>query len=283
MFNLPTHHQNSKCPPIKTTLVSTAVCVPKGDLPRWVVCVCCVVSLHGHASMVSPTLSAAAPSPVLWVGRFDAGLGPWQEVFLSSGLRPNTFRVRAWDGAAAVEVLSDASMSLLARPVVMNMNATPVLCWRWRIKATISQADMRRKDGDDYAARVYVSFKLPESSMGFGLRAKLALARAIYGKDLPDAAINYVWDNLQPKGTERANAYTDRAQMLVLRSGDADAGRWVWERRNVKQDVVRLFGEGARVVQLALTADTDNTLQSAQAGFADFHFVPATSPCEASR
>ena len=49
-------------------------------------------------------------------------------------------------------------------------------------------------------------------------------------KDVPDAAINYVWDNLQPKGTERANACTDRTQMLVLRSDDADAGRWVWER-----------------------------------------------------
>jgi hypothetical protein len=277
MLNLPIHQQKFKMP------IDANNTGYRGDLLRWVVCVCCVVSLNGHASTVSPTSSAAATSPVLWVGRFDAGLGSWQEVFVSSGLRPNTFRVRAWDGAAAVEVLSDASMSLLARPVVMDLNATPVLCWRWRINATISQADMRRKDGDDYAARVYVSFKLPESSMGFGLRAKLALARAVYGKDLPDAAINYVWDNLQPKGTERANAYTDRAQMLVLRSGDADAGRWVWERRNVKQDVARLFGEGARAVQLALTADTDNTLQSAQAGFADFHFVPAASPCEAPR
>ena len=104
--------------------------------------------------------------------------------------------------------------------------------------------------------------------------------RAVWGQDLPDAAINYVWDNRQPVGTVRPNAYTDRAQMVVLRSGDAQAKRWVWERVDVRQDVVRLFGPGAQAVQLAITADTDNTQSSARAGFADFHFVAANSPCD---
>ncbi len=67
--------------------------------------------------------------------------------------------------------------------------------------------------------------------------------------------------------------------MVVLRTGDAEAGQWVWERRNVKTDVSRLFAPGARAVQLAVTADTDNTGTSAHAGFADFHFVREGSPC----
>jgi hypothetical protein len=171
-------------------------------------------------------------------------------------------------------------MSLLARPITVDLNATPVLCWRWRIGATLSQADMLRREGDDYAARVYVSLRLPASALGLGLRAQLALARAMWGPDVPDAAINYVWDNRQPVGTTRPNAYTDRAQMIVLRSGDADAGRWVWERVDVRRDVTRLFGAGAEAVQLAVTADTDNTQSSARSGFADFHFVAAERSCE---
>lgn len=230
------------------------------------------------AAATSPTTPPAATQ---WVGRFEPSLAPWRELKLKSVERANTFRFMAWDGVPAVEVNSQASMSLLARPLTVDLNATPMLCWRWRVAASLSQADMRQRDGDDYAARVYISLRLPPSSLGLGLRAQLALARAVWGQDLPDAAINYVWDNRQPIGTTRPNAYTDRAQMVVLRSGDADAGRWVSERVDVRRDALRLFGQGAEPVQLAITADTDNTGGSARSGFADFHFAAAQQPCEA--
>lgn len=232
----------------------------------------------GATTGTSP-LPHTDPSGAQWVGRFDVGLTPWQEIRLKSGQRPNTFKFTEWEGVRAVEVISQASMSLLARPISVDLKATPALCWRWRIGASLSQADMTKREGDDYAARVYVSFRLPPASLGLGLRAQLSVARAVWGQDLPDAAINYVWDNRQPVGTTRPNAYTDRAQMVVLRSGDQYAGRWVWERVDVLRDVTRLFGPGADPVQIAITADTDNTQSAARSGFADFHFVPGDMPC----
>jgi hypothetical protein len=238
-----------------------------------------VLNLTACAQSAAATAPADSLGPQ-WVGRFDSNLAPWREIRLQSGQRPNTFRFALWDGVKAVEVTSQASMSLLARPISVDLSATPVLCWRWRVGASLSQADMRRRDGDDYAARVYLSLRLPESALGFGLRAQLALARAIWGQDVPDAAVNYVWDSRQPIGTTRPNAYTDRAQMIVLRSGDGDAGRWVWERVDVRRDVVRLFGPDAQAVQLAITADTDNTQSFARSGFADFHFVASERPCD---
>jgi hypothetical protein len=232
--------------------------------------------------------SGAAPTPVaspvpsvdpVWVGRFTDGLAPWREIRLKPELRPNAFRRVDWDGAAAVEVRSDSAMSLLARPLSVDLAATPVLCWRWRVDAPLASADMARRAGDDYAARLYVSLRIPESDQGLALRAQLGLARAIWGPEVPDAAINYVWDNRHPVGTERPNAYTDRAVMVVQRTGAVDAGRWVWERRDVRSDAARLFGPAAAPVQLAVTADTDNTGESARAGFADLHFVAAGAPC----
>ncbi len=243
-----------------------------------VICWIFVFSANGAEGEFSRAHSAD-PTQVQWVGRFESGLDTWSELRLPSGQKPNTFRVLQWDGVGAVEVTSDASMSLLARPIQVNLGATPVLCWRWRIGASLSQADMKKREGDDYAARVYVSFRLPVSSLSMGERAQLAVARAIWGQSVPDAAINYVWDNRQPVGTVRPNAYTDRTQMVVLRSGDADAGRWVWERVHVRNDVDRLFGHGAEAVQIAITADTDNTRSVARSGFADFHFVAAHSAC----
>ncbi|MEN9313942.1 MAG: hypothetical protein RIS35_335 [Pseudomonadota bacterium] len=226
-----------------------------------------------------PEAVASSDPTVRWVGRFVDDTSVWREIRLKSDLAPNRFRFRDWDGVRALEVRSSASMSLMARPLDVDLDSTPVLCWRWRVDGTIAAADMRSRAGDDYAARVYVSFRLPPESIGIGLKAKLAVARALWGPELPDAAINYVWDNRNPKGTEQPNAYTDRTRMVVLRSGDAEAGRWVPERRDVAADVARLFGPRAQAVQLALAADTDNTGASVRSGFADFHFVPRNRPC----
>jgi hypothetical protein len=205
---------------------------------------------------------------------------PWQVVQLNKKVPPTVYRLALWDGVHAIEATADHSMALLARPVKVDLNVTPVLCWRWRIDAPLVKADMATKAGDDYAARVYVSFAMPPDEIGFLLRAKLALARSIYGDFVPDAAINYVWDNRYPVGTRKPNAYTDRTHMIVAESGSANAGKWVVERHDVQQDEIAEFGsKRAHLVQFAVASDTDNTGEHAHAGFAGFHFVTQDTSC----
>ncbi|WP_211250412.1 DUF3047 domain-containing protein [Simplicispira psychrophila] len=172
----------------------------------------------------------------------DAPPTPWQVVQLDQRVPATQYRALPWDGRAAVEARADASMALLARPLAIDLQATPVLCWLWRVDGVLQKADLRHKSGDDYAARVYVTFALPAESLSLGLRMKLALGRSLYGALVPDAAVNYVWDNRHPVGTRAFNAYTDRAAMIVQRSGQAQVGRWVSERVNVLADATRAFG-----------------------------------------
>jgi len=227
---------------------------------------------------------ATAADAALWVGRFDVRDGgippPWRIERLDERVPPTRYRLRVWDGVHAVEALASGSMALLARPVEVDLHTTPVLCWRWRIDAPVAAADMRHKSGDDYAARVYLSFELAPEQLDLATRAKLALGRLRYGKEVPGAAVNYVWDNRNPVDTVRDNAYTDRARMFVLRSGSAQAGRWITERRDVAADFRRAFGyPPARLQGLAIATDTDNTGGDAHAGFADFRFVAAEAAC----
>lgn len=221
------------------------------------------------------------PGTRLDVGRFEFGQPPWQEVAIKPELKPNRFEVTEWHGVPALKVQSDASMSLMARSISVDLRATPVLCWRWWVDRTVQKADINLKAGDDYAARVYVALKIPAEHQSFSARSLTALARSIWGPQIPDAALNYVWDNRSPQGTVRANAYTDRATMVVQRSGSADIGRWVWERRNIAQDIAKWVSPHASIAQLAVTADTDNTGESVTAAFADLHFTGAGEPCPA--
>ena len=231
-----------------------------------------------------PLDTAPVASQSVPIGFFDAAQpeipAPWEVRSVTRRVPPTQYRVRQWEGVAAVEALADHSMAMLARTVTVDLTRTPVLCWRWRVDATIAAADIRTKRGDDYAARIYVAFRLPPGSMGAGTRLKLAMARRLFDGGVPDAALNYVWDNRQPVGTEMASAYTDRVQMLVLQSGDQDSGRWITERRNVMSDFTRRFGAVQPAVDfIAFGADADNTGSQAHAGFADLHFVAADAPC----
>ncbi|MEI7430864.1 MAG: DUF3047 domain-containing protein [Betaproteobacteria bacterium] len=220
----------------------------------------------------------------LWVGRFPAGEGaipaPWQIERIDQRVPATRYRLRTWDSVNSIEAHARKSMALLARPLEIDLRKTPFLCWQWRIDAPLLNADMSRKSGDDYAARVYLTFDLPADQLSFTTRAKLALARSLYGNQVPDAALNYVWDNSHPVGTLQDNAYTDRARLLVLRSGGASAGHWVRERRNALQDFQRAFGPiGNQLRALVLASDTDNTGEEAHAGFADFRFVANEAEC----
>lgn len=219
------------------------------------------------------------------VGRFDATLGTflaaWQVIRFDQRVPATRYRVISWDGVVAVEAVANASMALLARPLAVDLAHTPILCWRWRIDAPLKTADMATRQGDDYAARVYLAFKLPAETMSFATRAKLGLARSIYGDHVPDAALNYVWDNRYPVGTRRPNAYTDRTRMIVLRTGSPQAGAWVTERRDVLADAMAAFDtEHLRATQLAIAADTDNTGERARSGFANLHFVARDQSCD---
>jgi len=203
----------------------------------------------------------------------------WQEIKINDTLKPNQFRFRTSEGEQVVEIDSAGSISLLARPISVDLEKTPVLCWRWRVNRVLETADMTERQGDDYAARLYLSVEIPAEQQSFGLRLQLGLARTIWGANVPDGAINYVWDNRHPVDTRMPNAYTDRVTMIVAQTGDKNVGQWVWQRRNVKADMGKLFPSSSKLVQIALAADTDNTGESVRAEFSGIQFIDERSAC----
>ena len=200
---------------------------------------------------------------------------------LDSQVAATQYQRRVWDGVAAVEAFANKSMTLLARPVTADLAKTPVLCWSWRVDAPLKNANMKTKAGDDYAARVYVAFSIPPEKMSFVTRAKLKLGRAIFGSQVPDGALNYVWDNRYPVGTSMANAYTDLTRMIVVNSGAAKAGQWVSVRRDLSADIQKYFpDQAAKPALLAVASDTDNTGEKAHAYFADFRLTTRDDTCQ---
>jgi len=144
----------------------------------------------------------------------------------------------------------------------------------------VADADLARRSGDDFAARVYVFFDLPLAELPLAARIMLGVQRLLHGADLPTAALCYVWDNRHAPGTRAWSAYTGRVRMVVLESGNARANQWVAERRDLAADFQAAFGKRARIppiTGIAAGNDTDQTGASATAWFGDFRLeaVPA--------
>lgn len=189
---------------------------------------------------------------------------------------PTRFRLEADDGTTVVRADADHSMAGLSRKVRVDVRRLPWLCWRWKIAAPLLGADLRTRQGDDYAARLYVLFDYDTGRLPIGVRLKLGALRGLFGLDVPAAALNYVWDNRYSVGTVVPNAYTDRAMMWVLRRGADQAGGWVDEARDLADDFRRAFGDEApAAVAVVIASDTDNTGEKATAWFGDIRFAAA--------
>ncbi|MFQ5949085.1 MAG: DUF3047 domain-containing protein [Nitrospiria bacterium] len=175
-----------------------------------------------------------------------------------------------------IRAKSDRSASGIYRPLDLDPQVYQVLSWCWKVDRIISKGDATRKEGDDYAARIYVTFKYDPDRASLWERARFGAMKLIYGKYPPKGTLTYIWANRLPKGEAVANAYTDRAQMIAVESGEAKVGRWVCEKRNIYEDYRTLFGEAPPTLSgVAVMTDTDNTGEQASAAYADLVVQPA--------
>jgi hypothetical protein len=198
---------------------------------------------------------------------------------LPAGWRPLTFKniprhtryAPARDGATPVmKAEADASASGLIHPVDADPRRTPILRWRWKVENLLSKADVTRKEGDDYPARIYVAFAYDPGRASLGQRIKYEAARLIYGEYPPHSGLNYIWESRAPVGTIVPNPYTDRVRMIVVDSGPARVGQWVEHERNIYQDYEKAFGaEPPMISGIAIMTDADNTGESATAYYGD--------------
>lgn len=175
-------------------------------------------------------------------------------------------------GATVLRIRAAAAAGSVIHPLAVEAGAAGRLAWRWKVQRALASAEWATREGDDFAARVYVAFDLPAARLTLVERALLALARLVHGEDVPAAALCYVWASGVEPGTSAWNPYAPRVRMVALRSGNARAGEWVEESRDLAADFRAAFGADVpvpRIVGVVASVDTDQTLESATAWFGD--------------
>jgi Protein of unknown function (DUF3047) len=238
------------------------------------------VSLLGSSILLlSVTCALAQSGAVLEVGPFSeakaGGAIPagWKPLVFKN-IEKHTVYTLVKDGdTVVVKAESQASASGLIREIKIDPQEYPILQWRWKVTNILKKGDVRRKEGDDYPARLYITFEYDPGKLSFLDRTKYALVKALYGQYPPLAALNYIWESRSPMGTLVPNPFTDRAMMIVVESGGEKLNQWVTEERNLYEDYKKAFGEEPPAISgVAIMTDTDNTGESAVAYYGDIVF-----------
>ena len=209
-----------------------------------------------------PRFSAATPGDVAPPG--------WRHETLPKVERANRYAIEADAGTRVLRIRSAASASSLVATVAPMAGPRLQLRWRWKVSKALAGSDLRIKGGDDYAARLYVLFDLPAERLSLGDRLRIQAARTLSGREIPAAALCYVWGTAQPAGVSGWNPYTDRVRMVVADSGDPRAMQWQSHEHDLQRDWAEAFpGPMPPVRAVAVGADTDNTGDSVDAWFGD--------------
>ncbi len=160
------------------------------------------------------------------------------------------YKIVQEDGRTVLKAHAKGAASGLTKKLKFSPQTYRYLKWNWKVAGTIAQGNEKTKQGDDYAARVYVVFP---GRFFWQMRA-----------------LNYIWANKLPKGEFVPNAFTSNAMLLAVESGPSKAGQWVTEQRDILADFRRVFGEDPpEAGAIAIMTDTDNTGAEATAWYGD--------------
>lgn len=156
------------------------------------------------------------------------------------------------EGLLLAESNGTASGLFFEQPV--DLRRTPWLNWSWKVENVLNGASEREKKGDDYPARIYVVAK-----------GGLAFWKT--------KALSYVWASHEPVGSMWPSAFTANAHMIAVQSGPARVNQLVMEKRNIREDWKRAFGEDIEELDaIAIMTDTDNSGQRARAWYGQPRF-----------
>jgi hypothetical protein len=129
-------------------------------------------------------------------------------------------------GKKALHLKSKGDGSTISKEVKgkVNLKETPILEWSWKAVTLPKGGNSCVSATDDQAVQVYVAWpRFPEA-----VRSRI---------------IGYVWDTTAPVGTICKSEKTGTVTYVVVRSGAAEVGKWHTERRNVREDFKKIYGD----------------------------------------
>ncbi|MDP3017162.1 MAG: DUF3047 domain-containing protein, partial [Deltaproteobacteria bacterium] len=124
----------------------------------------------------------------------------WKPLTFKKIERHTTYSFVKDEGTIVVKAVSESSASGLVREIKIDPKEYPIVQWRWKVENILKKGNVHIKEGDDYPARLYITFEYDSSKLNFLEKVKFEAVKLLYGQYPPIAAINYIWESKAPVG-----------------------------------------------------------------------------------
>ncbi|MGM0547278.1 MAG: DUF3047 domain-containing protein, partial [Bacteroidota bacterium] len=108
----------------------------------------------------------------------------------------------------------------------IDLYETPILSWKVRAHQLPEGANEKSSDRNDSVASVYVVFDM----------GRVALVKKV------PKSIRYTWSSTLQEGETGSKLFGNQ-QIMVIKSGEEDTGKWVTFERNLVEDYRERFGD----------------------------------------
>ena len=162
----------------------------------------------------------------------------------------SVYSVREEGGRRFLHAASRGIGIQAGREVAWDLDAYPILAWSWRAVEFPKGSDERKSSSNDSAVSVYALFPGPMSTV---------------------KSVKYIWSRVVPVGTLLTSS-AGSTQVRVLRSGTEQAGQWLEEQADVREDYRKLFkvDKPPKPAGIAVLTDSDDTKSRAQGDYVNF-------------
>lgn len=227
--------------------------------------------LPGRRLLLTASLSALAIASMAPTVLPQPGAPAWAPLRFRSVQRHTIYT--PIPGGLGVRAEADCAASALVLPLdAIDLALTPVLRWRWHVEQPLEIEDERIRDGDDFAARVYLMFRFEPQRASFFERARQRLGSRLFGSEMPGSVLSFVWTSREAPGSRWTNPFASESKMIALAQGGAS--EWRNEAVDVVAEYRRTYAhDPPATLALGIMTDTDNACQHATARYADFRFT----------
>lgn len=182
----------------------------------------------------------------------------WMPKGTQWGIPTTKFYVTKDDHEEVLVVEADKATGIILFDVYrfVDLNKTPIMRWRWRVKKLPEGADGRNPKKDDQVMALYV---------GYGSMIRKSVA--------------YRWDTETPTGCSGDVKYASgmvRVSWFCMNNKTTPLGEWVTAERNIAGDFKKIYGEIPKEFCLSVGGNSQYT-KSHSLGEIDFiEFLPAS-------
>ena len=218
------------------------------------------------------------------------GSPEWRPLLFRNIETATTYALGSGPGnTPAIRAVAECSASalLLALPEDFDLERTPRLAWRWRVEKGLEVDGEMTQEGDDFAARIYVLFRFDPKRASLWKRMRNDLGQRVFDAEIPGEALNYVWASRISAGEHWTSPTQEDARLIVLETRSDAPGSNVWREAvvDLAADAARVFDPPPRLSPYAigLMTDSDDSCQTAIAGYSDFRLLGPKAPSDSSQ